>query len=264
MLKGDGVANQTEGEMFDVIAGPDQDPMRPDGSNKDAVKSGGDGKKPKPGLTAEQIGAMQEQLLEVSKQTRDVLQGVLRPQVNVQAQMEPEPIIDMAGLPDPVVNRAAYEAEVSKRLVKSLTEERRKGREYADSRLSQALSTRDVVDGAWDDLRERYPDLAKHKKIVEVAANEVANRYRSNNIDPVQKLAADTSSYVDEIAETIGEYMGGLVPAEEEQGDGQAEEGRDQILGARSVGARGGKKPKEQPGNFVKELSALQRELKIY
>lgn len=242
-------------------APPIQDPRADQRANEDTAE--GD---KQPAVTPEQIVELQTRLEEMQRQNRDLLQAVFAGRstqdVARNAPVEEKPVeISYEGLPDPIMDREGFLKGVAERTAKAVNEAKDRVARSVMAQQQAELQGRANLDSAWEMMQEEYPEIAKHRKVVEMAAIDVVNDLRAQRIDPAAYMSANMAEFVSAVAEHADEIVTSIRGKAEPEDDA----GRTAVLGGMAGGTRRGtQKPAEQPGNFVEEIKKIQREMRIY
>lgn len=227
-----------EVDIFSVLAEGDELDV---GDEQERAPAGGDA-----GVEA-RIQALQENLTRLEKTNRALMtqSGNFSPttQPTMAKDLE-EP--DFSGLPDPITEPDAYQKEFSKRISANLQAKFERDQAQRDA---QAAAQRDQgarVDGLWGDFEEKYPDLAEHKDLVEVAAIAVANKARAKGVDVQKYMFTASDQYIEDVAQEMKKRFGkaleviGKGDEETEAGEESGGTMADALASARTRGISGG------------------------
>lgn len=246
-------------EMFGMHMPPDPREANPDTT-------------PKPDASQPQMVTIsKEQLDELLAAQRDGIRDILtgagprQPQPGSPA-VEPTFELDLNGLPDPAQDREGFLKGFAERTGKMIGVVRKQTLEDARNTATDVATQQRVVTEAWQDLSERYDDVAPYKAIVKAVADDYAAELRAKGVDPGQEIMSNTTRYVDEVgkrtrsmvAELRGEASDNDAPPEASRTGG--------IITDRANGTgRGTRAPqRQQTTSFIDEIKTLQAKSKIY
>lgn len=183
------------------------------------------------------------------------------------------PKLDLAGLPDPVVDKDAYAAEIARRTIAFQNDMATFNQKRADAAKPQQLGDPDAL---WEDFTEQFPDYTDNEDRIRFATSQVVGRLAKRGIDVQKLMYGQPDRFFKEITDFYDKTFGS--PTTESDDDDKPEprertarrqrsddepdgdDGRDDVFGGSDAPA-GGERRAEQPkpGDFIKDLHDLQR-----
>lgn len=222
-------------------------------------------------VTVEQFAALQAQLNSLGETNRLLTTQLLtgRPSTADQRQSatSPEVSLDVNGLPDPSQDRDGFLRGLAERLGKTVTQVQESAVQRATAAATAAAGQHDSVNRAWARLQQKYPDLADHTDIVQLAAGQFSNEMQAKGLDPQAALAGDMEAFVDSVASRATRTINKIKGLTD---DGQPasrldDNGRADVHGGTGSGTtRGTSKAADKPARFTDELKKIQQEMRLY
>lgn len=122
-----------------------------------------------------------------------------------------------------------------------------------------------TFDDAWNDMKERYGDVAQYEDLVADASRREFEDLRSRGIDPNIAIQANMEGFVDSIAGRVQQTVNRIRGVNEE-GAGPDDYARTQMIDGGSPGRRNPARDDrpDVPTSLVDDLRKVQRELNIY
>jgi hypothetical protein len=139
------------------------------------------------------------------------------------------------------------------------------------------------VEGLWGEFAEKYPDLAEHRDMVELAAVTVSQKARARGLDAQKYMFGASEQYISDVAAEVERRFGKALKVlkEEEEDDGTDTGGTqggtmaEAIAAARTggisggapvsgggAGSKGGREPSEGD-DLISDLHKIQRNMGI-
>lgn len=235
------------------------------------VSDEGDDNKPEP-VSREEFDRVRADLAKANEQNaellRSALQGQRAPVAKPVEPALPDLKINLDGLPDPAEDKDGFLKGFAQRLGPLVTAAQANAAKLAVASAGAAINADNLIDKAWDMLKDKYPELSKHEDIVETAVRGYTASLQAKNIDPSSYLATNMEQFVKDIAtsgQKIIDRIKGLEGEDEESA--QEDEGRAlEIPGGGTQGTRRnvGKTTHDRPAKFTDELKSVQKELGIF
>lgn len=229
-------------DIFSVLGDPEPQDDGSEGDQK--AKEGAD-----PGLQAK-IGALEANLRRLERTNTALMaqNGTFSPQNSAQPLSQEVSEPDFSGLPDPVTDGEAYHKEVTKRISAHIRSQMEQDAQAQAAQMEASRSREQQVNSLWGDFEEKYPDLAAHRDLVEVAAISVANKARAKGVDVQRYMFAASDQYIEDVAQEMQKRFGKALEVLNK--DGEGEEGSEEqpegktmteaLAAARTKGIQGG------------------------
>lgn len=221
----------------------------------------------------ERINGFQTQLGEVlaeNKRLSATNQALLsNPAGQYTQEEEPKPPagVDLKGLPDAYSHPEEHATELNKRInaainanVDYATQKQARAAKAANDQASRA-------DNLWDSFQQTYPDLAKQRSVVRVAAVEVAEDAKKRGVDLDSYMYKTTDLFMADVAAKIKADFGRLYePADDADPEPAPEPNRTGGLhgGGQQQRTKPTRDPDDEPGDFAAELQDTQRNMGIF
>lgn len=268
-----------------------QDPGNVDifaGLGEDRVSEGADegekgGKGTDVAALEARINSMQAELARLERTNAALMAapGTFMPQGG-DRQAPDEPALDLEGLPDMTIDPEGYHKAVTKRISDNLRASLAQEREQERAQQSEQQALGAKVEALWSDFEEKYPDLAEHKDMVELAATSVAQKAAVKGLDVQRYMFGASEQYLADVAGEMKKRFGKALEAmgkDDPAGDGEDGKGGDEEVPAhikeanRAMGLHGGipttgsgpkGAPKGEKSDLVQEIQHIQRGLGLY
>jgi hypothetical protein len=188
-----------------------------------------------------------------------------------------EPKLNLQGLPDPVVDKDAYAAEIVKRSIEYQNSVASFQKQRSDAATPKPMGDPDAL---WDDFIKTYPDYAADETRIRFATAEVAKKLGKKGVDAQRYMFLRSDQFFKDITKEYDDVFG--APADDDEAEpprrrkvatksAEAEEddetGRDAgIFGGQPLGSPETQQAQERSpvGDMIKDIHDLQRKSGYY
>lgn len=243
---------------------------------------GDEGESPDTKTLEARIEALQRQLDTVTR-TNSTLMSPRRaagePTSTQKRSLEPQEV-SFDGLPDPITDTEGYHKELTRRITASIQQQMAAEAAEREAQMAQQRERDAAAEGLWDEFTEKYPELAEHRDLVEVAAIAVANKAKRRGVDVPTYMFQASEQYIEDVAGEVKRRFGKAIEVLEEKPSGDEDDGEDtsdprqitqRMNGGRTGGISGGvptgaPRPKgsDAGSDFIADIHAVQRKLNIF
>lgn len=179
-----------------------------------------------------------------------------------------------ADLPDPVEDPKGHAIALNKLIADGVASQMTQFRADADKRTADDTTRTNQVNSLWERFSESHPELAEHRSLVSVAAQEVVDTARAKGIDGERFMfGAGSERFLEEVAENVtasieairGEGEGGKDPKKAPKKGGDQPDPALGVLPGLPVSSSGGGgdgkdgDPGDGPGGLVSDIREGQR-----
>jgi uncharacterized coiled-coil protein SlyX len=257
-----------------ALFGPKKAPTPPATVEKDPTEARFD-------ALGAQIGAM-EGLLKAN-QAQNTRVNTLLASVLARAGGAPErvngpiapkpPVVDLAGLPDPVEDRDGFSKALNERLVGAFTAAIDGLNRTLDNRQAAGADTKAQLDELSENFDAAYPDLVDHADAVAEASRKVFTKLKRRGVDPMAYITQDEDGFMEAVAVQANTIIAKAAkkaeataePEADDTGSGD-DDNRMLVLGGdATVDLKLGTKPPmtKPEGSMFADLIAEQKRLRI-
>lgn len=170
----------------------------------------------------------------------------------------PVPQAQFGPLPDPVMDEVGFNKALSDRIAATVGA----ALQAQNQIQAQQAAQEGQVDHLWNQFEAKYPELAKHKKLVGVSASDIAQEMRMRGIDMNRYMNVASEQFLDEVANRMKKDFGPMVDPEEVDEKllptRQAIQRTAGVFGGVDSGGKPAAPAEAQPGSMVKDLQDLQ------
>lgn len=214
---------------------------------------------------------------EALKAEREIETARRTPQTQQTVQVGEQPKLSLDNLPDPIVDKEAYAAEIANRTMKFQNDMAQFNQRVAEAQRPQQLGNPDAM---WEDFVEKYPAYAEDDELIRFATSTVAQRLAQRGIDVPKLMYTQPDRFFKEIVKYYDAKFGNpededdeevedTRPAPRQRQRKQREEGldhdddgdgRDDIMGGSPMpGSPAPQIERLKNGDFIGDLQAMQR-----
>jgi len=216
-----------------------------------------DDEKTKQPDTAELLKRIDEMAKQIETVQRTNVALMSAPPVNTSSIERKKPqLLDLKDLPDPTMDREAFNTSLQERLNQAVTNITQAQRESLDSASAQQKAADDL----WNEFSDKYEDYAEDKTKVEFAASKAVQKAKARGVDVQKYMFTARDQFFSDVKAEYDAIFG----KQAEQEDADVEDEADD--NSRTVGIfggveSGGKPSTTQPqqGDMITDLHALQR-----